>query len=244
LIRVSANQADRACPPDFLLFLPTTSPGLKAVFNYYQTTTKLTAEGDVHMTEESVHGIGMLLGFLQRSLFGSFSQIIAPKRPRQGALDHGIAVPSRDAGAPASRLVYGNEPRDEDVSEDDPHIPLKPARRKEETNKTDALQQDVNIQLTLTDFVPELGYFIAGGSAGIVSRTSTAPLDRLKVYLIAQTDSASDAVQAVKSGNPAQALSSGGRTLWKASKELWAAGGIRSLFAGTFDAHVRMTRLD
>jgi solute carrier family 25 phosphate transporter 23/24/25/41 len=190
------------------------------------------------MTEESVHGIGMLLGFLQRSLFGSFSQIIAPKHPRQGAPDHVHAVPSRQDGAAAPRLVHRDEAQDEDISEDDPHIPLKPARRKKQLDENDALQQDVHVPLTLTDFVPEIGYFIAGGSAGIVSRTSTAPLDRLKVYLIAQTDSASDAVQAVKSGNPAQALSSSGRTLWRASKELWAAGGIRSLFAGTWDAHV------
>jgi solute carrier family 25 phosphate transporter 23/24/25/41 len=224
------------------LFLPTNSPGLKAVFNYYQTTAKLTAEGDVHIAEESVHGIGMLLGFLQRSLFGSFSQIIAPKPPRHGALDHSIAVPPAQGVARAPRLVHRGEAQDENISEDDPHIPLKPARRKEELDESDALQQVVNAHLTLTDFVPELGYFIAGGSAGIVSRTSTAPLDRLKVYLIAQTDTASDAMQAVKSGNPVQALSSGGRTLWRASQELWAAGGIRSLFAGEWDIHICLDR--
>jgi solute carrier family 25 phosphate transporter 23/24/25/41 len=93
---------------------------------------------------------------------------------------------------------------------------IKPARRK----------------LKLTDLVPDVGYFIAGGVSGITSRTVTAPLDRLKVYLIAQTTNAEDAVQAAKSGAPIKAGRQGMRTLVNACKDLWAAGGIRSLFAG------------
>lgn len=100
--------------------------------------------------------------------------------------------------------------------EEDPYIPIKPARRK----------------LKLTDLVPDVGYFVAGGLSGITSRTVTAPLDRLKVYLIAQTTNAQDAVQAAKSGSPVKAGRQGVRTLVNACKELWAAGGIRSLFAG------------
>ncbi|KAG9648569.1 hypothetical protein KCU98_g9061, partial [Aureobasidium melanogenum] len=67
--------------------------------------------------------------------------------------------------------------------------------------------------------------------SGVASRTTTAPLDRLKVYLIAQTGT-NEAVQAVKSGAPAAAAKSSANTLVRACKELWAAGGIRSLFAG------------
>jgi len=100
--------------------------------------------------------------------------------------------------------------------EADPHIPIKPARRK----------------LKLTDLVPDVGYFVAGGVSGITSRTVTAPLDRLKVYLIAQTTNTNDALQAAKSGAPVQAGRQGMRTLVNACKDLWAAGGIRSLFAG------------
>jgi hypothetical protein len=100
--------------------------------------------------------------------------------------------------------------------EDDPYIAIKPARRK----------------LKLTDLVPDVGYFIAGGVSGITSRTVTAPLDRLKVYLIAQTTNANDAVEAAKSGAPIKAGRQGMRTLVNACKDLWAAGGIRSLFAG------------
>ena len=66
----------------------------------------------------------------------------------------------------------------------------------------------------------------------MVSRTATAPLDRLKVYLIAQTGSKRTAVKAAKEGAPVQAVKRIGQPLIDATKELWKAGGIRSLFAG------------
>ncbi len=84
----------------------------------------------------------------------------------------------------------------------------------------------------LTDFLPPPGYFIAGGLAGMVSRTATAPLDRLKVYLIAQTSPKEATIKAVKDAAPLQMIRNFGRPLVDACKELWAAGGLRSLFAG------------
>jgi solute carrier family 25 phosphate transporter 23/24/25/41 len=84
----------------------------------------------------------------------------------------------------------------------------------------------------LTENTPQLGYFIAGGMAGAVSRTATAPLDRLKVYLIAKTSSGAAAVHAAKGGAPVKAAATASKTLVDAVKELWRAGGIRSLFAG------------
>lgn len=85
--------------------------------------------------------------------------------------------------------------------------------------------------LTEAFFAP-LGYFIAGGLAGMISRTATAPLDRLKVYLIAQTTSKDAAVKAAKEGAPIKAVAHFGRPLIDAVKDLWRAGGLRSLFAG------------
>lgn len=43
--------------------------------------------------------------------------------------------------------------------------------------------------VTLIDqFLNGVGYFLAGGLAGVISRTCTAPFDRVKVFLIARTD--------------------------------------------------------
>ncbi|KAK3111343.1 hypothetical protein LTR53_013513, partial [Teratosphaeriaceae sp. CCFEE 6253] len=42
---------------DFLLFIPTSAPGLKAVFTYYTATHKLTAEGDVQLSDHAVSSL-------------------------------------------------------------------------------------------------------------------------------------------------------------------------------------------
>jgi hypothetical protein len=107
----------------------------------------------------------------------------------------------------------------------------------------------------LTEFLPDPGYFLAGGVAGVVSRTATAPLDRLKVYLIAQTGATNEAVQAVKSGAtneaiqavksgaPLQASKLAARPLVKAFKALWGMGGIKSMFAGGFRIYRRVSMI-
>lgn len=133
-------------------------------------------------------------------------------------------------GSEAKPQLFGQTLEEEEAIEDDPYIPIKPARRK----GLEALHDEEEGQqkMKLTDFVPNVGYFLAGGLSGITSRTVTAPLDRLKVYLIAQTDVAEEAVSAAKHGRAGFALQHGVKTLWIACKELWAAGGMRSLFAG------------
>lgn len=68
--------------------------------------------------------------------------------------------------------------------------------------------------------------------AGMISRTATAPLDRLKVYLIAQVSPKDTIDKALKEGAPVTAVKGFGRNLMEACKDLWRAGGIRSLFAG------------
>jgi solute carrier family 25 phosphate transporter 23/24/25/41 len=95
-------------------------------------------------------------------------------------------------------------------------------------------QEDIveSLKSVLIACVPNPGYFVAGGLAGIVSRTATAPLDRLKVYLIAQTSVTRDAVALAKSGNIFLAVANAWRPLADATKELWKAGGLRSLYAG------------
>lgn len=59
------------------------------------------------------------------------------------------------------------------------------------------------------------GYFWAGGCAGVISRTCTAPFDRLKVYLIAAS-----------AGRPH------GIPIMVAIKNIYSNGGVRSFFVG------------
>ncbi|KAI5806724.1 mitochondrial carrier domain-containing protein, partial [Peziza echinospora] len=77
------------------------------------------------------------------------------------------------------------------------------------------------------------GYFLAGGLAGTVSRTLTAPFDRIKVYLIAQTDTpkVSRVLEAGLKGNVPETKAVV-RPLKDCIQTLWRAGGVRSFFAG------------
>lgn len=86
----------------------------------------------------------------------------------------------------------------------------------------------------LTRYLPEPGYFIAGALAGGISRTATAPFDRLKVFLLVKTDSeAGLKLKVAKQGHFMGALSNVGKPISDAVRTLWKAGGFRTFFAGT-----------
>jgi solute carrier family 25 phosphate transporter 23/24/25/41 len=183
---------------------------------------KVNPEGDVQISDDSITGLGIIPYFLN-ILFGSIISIakLPPQRP-YAQFDTGDMYESYEA-AHLSNFPLEVHPLPPQV--DSPAVyPLGPAP----LWTWDYLKQ------ALISCVPNPGYFVAGGLAGIVSRTSTAPLDRLKVYLIAQTGVAQEAVSAAKSGAIMQAAKSSWRPLANATKELWAAGGIRSLYAGKF----------
>jgi solute carrier family 25 (mitochondrial phosphate transporter), member 23/24/25/41 len=197
------------------------------------------------MSDQAISGAGeTYLDFLQTAMFGAILQLVRPPRaraslpPSREPIEEGL---EEETDITRPDLTSHTKPIDdyhlfeEEMTEEDPHIPLKPARRKHTSEEQEPLK--------LTDFVPDVGYFIAGGLSGITSRTATAPLDRLKVYLIAQTGVAQDALSAAKSGAAVQATKQGMRTLVNACQELWAAGGIRSLFAGESSSHVFRLRL-
>ncbi|GAP90145.2 putative calcium dependent mitochondrial carrier protein [Rosellinia necatrix] len=85
----------------------------------------------------------------------------------------------------------------------------------------------------LINYIPDPGYFVAGAVAGGISRTATAPLDRLKVYLLVNTKSeANPALAAAKTGRPVLALKNTGRPLIAAVNDLYKSGGLRGFFAG------------
>jgi len=97
----------------------------------------------------------------------------------------------------------------------------------------DVSESSETVKSKLTDLLPEPGYFLAGAVSGGVSRTATAPLDRLKVYLLVNTTPAKNAaLAAAKSGRPLAALRNAGAPIVDAVMTLWRAGGIRTFFAG------------
>ena len=222
---------------DFLLFMPTQEAGLRAVLSYYTSAVRVNPEGDVHLSDETIQGLGTKSSFLTTYLFGAITQIASSKETLRQEMANDEFPGEGSAVGPKELSIK----------------PIKGMRSEENAQRreVEALAAAVTthrIRSVLTQFVPAPGYFLAGGLSGVVSRTITAPLDRLKVYLIAQTGPASDAVEAAKKGNPLKATRHGTSTIVTACKELWAAGGVRSLFAGKsfmpFDLHpLLLTRI-
>ena len=181
---------------------------------------KVTSEGDVSLSDDSIHGLGTAVtSFLMTSFFGAIAQIVPHPADSQQRVLATPAVPPK--------MIPSDLLEEVEVTQPEKILPT--------------LQE----WSVLTQYVPDPGYFLAGGLSGVASRTTTAPLDRLKVYLIAQTGPAEETAQAVMSGEPAKATQKGVESLSKACKQLWAAGGIRSLFAGMSRDHVKlMTETD
>ena len=206
------------CTRDFLLFLPTHSPNLKVVLSYYSSAISVNPEGDVHVSGGGATGLG--INFLFSCLFGVIFEI-ANYRLRKPAPESDYSQPTINTTFPTT-----SEPNTFPWDPGEDSLATMPKPR-----ETEAAVAKPRVH-SLTTLLPESGYFLAGAAAGCVSRTATAPLDRLKVYLIAQTNITKEAVDAVKTGAPIEAAKKAGRPLVEATLALWRMGGIRSLFAG------------
>jgi solute carrier family 25 phosphate transporter 23/24/25/41 len=198
---------------DFLLFLPATAD-LESVFAYY-TSSSVTVnhEGDVHITHDTSQSLGTLKALLAPFVASLILVAQPPSVHRQWQSRAAARYLQSADAAPA--LV----------------IPPVTAAEPAILPSSDWSDWD-SVKPMLTACLPSTGYFAAGGLAGIVSRTATAPIDRLKVYLIAQTKS--PVSEAVKGPAIVRPLVSAWKTVSYAVKDLWAAGGIRSLYAGKF----------
>ncbi|SCU88278.1 LADA_0E09230g1_1 [Lachancea dasiensis] len=87
----------------------------------------------------------------------------------------------------------------------------------------------------INDFIRGFGFFIAGGVSGVISRTCTAPFDRIKVFLIARTDLSSTLLNSrdkVLKNNPAIDRAKIKSPLIKAATSLYRQGGLRAFYVG------------
>lgn len=225
---------------NFLLFMPPHDHDsqLHAVLSFYYSVVSVTPEGDSIVSEETLEGIGTD-GFrsLFITLFGSLLRVAFPFDPprtsesasippttRRALDDSPISVENMAAAAAYPTFDDSAEELAESFSQ---HVGAGTPGQ----TSTGVLKQHKKYRLT--DFVPDPGYFVAGAIAGGVSRTATAPLDRLKVYLLVNTsNTTSTAGVALKQGHPLAALKNASRPFSDAIRELFRSGGFRSFFAG------------
>ena len=235
---------------------------LKALLSFYDSVTHVTPEGDSLVSEETLEGLGTAgtSRSLLHSLFGSMYRVAFPFGHTKSPTPAPPPAQSRAGGAASLELEQPPAPgRDMNAGGEALHTSLELAETEQQLreHQTQPIEDDavtqsdsdgtlddrgqlstaetVNVKkiFKLTDFIPHPGYFLAGAIAGGVSRTATAPLDRLKVYLLVNTNKPTEAaVAALKKAQPVGVVKNAVRPIGNAIRDLFQSGGLRGFFAG------------
>lgn len=237
-----------------MLFMPAheADEKLQAVLTYYDAVVNVTAEGDSVVSDDTLEGLGTegSSSSLLESLFGSLLRIAnpvpAPLTPSPPpSQTYGAIAPSIPTStskstsslldeAGAVMILIDEEAEQAVEAAAKLRTRPQPSDGTPEYDETEDAEVGLeSITFKLTDFAPHPGYFLAGAIAGGVSRTATAPLDRLKVYLLVNTNNRGEtAVAALKRGNPLIALKNAARPFGDGMRDVYRSGGLRGFFAG------------
>lgn len=218
---------------DFLLFIPTREhdSALATAFSFYASAVVLNAEGDSLVSDDTLEGLGTA-GSLVYALFGSLLKLAQPT-----------------AAEPARKAILQETEADMQPLPTHPHPPqpTTPSSTSlpilvesdfdiedfDADNEFQKAYDDETRQVPLIQYLPHPGYFLAGALAGGISRTATAPFDRLKVYLLVSTRAGSNAsIDAALHGQPLAALHNATKPIGEAVASLYRDGGPRTFFAG------------
>jgi solute carrier family 25 (mitochondrial phosphate transporter), member 23/24/25/41 len=231
---------------------------LHAVISYYYSVVNVTPEGDSIVSEETLEGLGTAgtIRSLLQSLFGSFYRLAFPPgsaihhpEPRQKSSTVSASVSQTDALPRSQQRMDAAEvmsPAAVDaalVNGEARQTVVAGVRTQHVVNNTSAaLDEESSIaaaaktkkKFKLTDFVPDPGYFLAGAAAGGVSRTATAPFDRLKVYLLVNTNARdSEAIASViRQARPLSIFQRVTKPLTDGIRDIYRSGGFKGFFAG------------
>lgn len=246
--------------------MPSSNNGhpLADALSFYSSIVTVNPEGDSLVSDDTLEGLGTA-SFLLQALFGSLFRIANPDYPpiRRTSEPRGpVSKPSQQPGldqepsqllapdmaATSATARYGRAVGISTQALGDAAIKQQtifsyPTTEQRKDRFSDVLEDEDEeeegsavLSTRLTDLLPEPGYFLAGAVSGGVSRTATAPLDRLKVYLLVNTKSPSrSAIAAAKSGRPFASLRGAGAPIVDAIVNLWKAGGFRTFFAGKLE---------